>query len=370
MKYDVLVLGLGNIGLSLSKMLLDSGYKVAGADISDNRLKVLRDLGGDPYKANLLRKQDLDDLIWSSNCLASALPGSIAYNVLTLLSSFKGIKLVDVSFFPESISALKERVKQNNSLFMLDCGVAPGLSNLLLRYGVERVNGRRGYIYVGGISEKPIEPLGYVATWNVSDFIEEYIRPARVITNGKVCEWDPLSHPIGRRFYEGVGVLEYFPSDGLRSMIESFNFLDELVEYTLRWPGHIDRMRFLKQIGFLDGYELEICRGVSPRKVLEYQLLKSLPREGDMVVLEVEVYGDSHIRLLSIIKPWKEYSAMALSTAGFQYSIVKSLVENILDVEVGIHCPEDIPPKHFSWIKKELGGLMIDIKEEVKPLST
>ncbi len=364
MKYDVLVLGLGNIGLSLSKMLLEAGYKVAGADLSDGRLRALRDLGGEPFKADLLNRRELEPLVKSSRVLASALPGSIAYKVLTILSSFKGIRLVDVSFFPEYISGLKKAVEENGSLFILDCGVAPGLSNLLLRYGVDKVGGRKGYIYVGGISERPVEPLGYVATWNISDFIDEYIRPARAIHGGKVVEWDPLSHPIGKRFYEGVGELEYFPSDGLRSMIESFGFLEELVEYTLRWPGHIDRMRFLKQIGFLDDSELEICRGISPRIILEHQLLKTLPRLRDMVVLEVEVIGDSRLRLISIVKPWKEYSAMALSTAGFQFSVVKSIVEGVLEIGNGVHYPEDIPGEYMRWFKNVLEDLNIYIKEK------
>ncbi len=364
MKYDVLVLGLGNIGLSISRMLLDSGYKVAGIDLSEERLEVLKGFGGDAFKVNLLSKEDVYPLVRSSRVLASALPGSIAYRVLTLLASIKGIKLVDVSFFPESGSDLEKKVSDNGSIFFLDCGVAPGLSNMLLRYGVEKAGGRRGYIYVGGISEEPIDPLGYVATWNISDFIEEYIRPARVIQKGEVVELDPLSHPVGRRFYENVGELEYFPSDGLRSMLKNFSFMEELVEYTLRWPGHIEKMRFLKQLGFLEDDELEICKDVSPRRILELQLLKSLPREGDMVVLEVEVHGDFNIRFTTVVKPWKGYSAMALSTAGFQYSVVKSLVDEILDINPGIHYPEDIPIVYFDWFKEVLKGMKINIKEE------
>jgi len=363
MKYDVLVLGLGNIGLSLSRMLLDSGYKVAGVDLSGEKLRILEGFGGYAFKANLMSRENIASLIRSSRVLASALPGVIAYKVLDILASFEEIKLVDVSFFPESVSNLETRVSNKDSIFFLDCGVAPGLSNMLLRIGVEKTTGRKGYIYVGGISEEPIEPLGFVATWNISDFIEEYIRPARIIRMGEVVTLDPLSYPVGRRFYESVGELEYFPSDGLRSMLKNFKFMDELIEYTLRWPGHIEKMRFLKKLGFLDDNGLEICGGVSPRRILEHQLLKSLPKEGDMVVLEVEVHGDSTLRFTSIIKPWKGFSAMALSTAGFQYSIVKSLVDNILDINPGIYYPEDIPIEYFEWFKKVLKDMKIDIKE-------
>ena len=363
MDSDVAILGLGNIGLSLARILIERGYSVIGLDINEERLGELSRLGGIPYKTDLNKIESYSGLIMRSRVVATALPGSIAYKILQKLAGLEGLNIVDVSFFPESADKLNDIAVKNGSMFILDCGIAPGLSNFLLKKLSNLDEQSKGYIYVGGISSEPIEPLGYVATWNISDFIDEYVRPARILKNGKVVMVDPLGDMVGYRVYDGIGKLEYFPTDGLRSLLKSFKHFKELIEFTLRWPGHIDKMRFLRSIGLLSDNVIKGCGRCTARNVLEALLIKNLPKARDMVILDVEVGDGDMRRYLSVIHPREGFTAMSLSTAGFQYVVIDALLKGLIPFKKGVYYPEDIPADLFERFKNELYSIGIEIKE-------
>jgi saccharopine dehydrogenase-like NADP-dependent oxidoreductase len=147
--------------------------------------------------------------------------------------------LVDVSFTAEDPLALDGEARAAGVTIAPDCGLAPGLSNLLLGRAVSaHGTPREATIMVGGVAEDPSRPYGYVVTWSLDDLMEEYTRPARIVRDGRETTV-PVFSGLARVTVEGVGEMEAFYSDGLRTLIHTLPGVREMGEMTLRWPGHV-----------------------------------------------------------------------------------------------------------------------------------
>jgi saccharopine dehydrogenase-like NADP-dependent oxidoreductase len=103
-------------------------------------------------------------------------------------------------------------------------------------------------MYVGGVAQDRDRPYGYVITWSLEDLLEEYVRPARVVREGKAAKLPPFDD-LDRVHVPGVGEMESFLSDGLRTIIDTMPGVRTMSERTLRWPGHVEQVRPLVQSG-------------------------------------------------------------------------------------------------------------------------
>ena len=158
--------------------------------------------------------------------------------------------VVDISFFPEDPLELDDLAKQNHVTAVVDCGVAPGISNLLLGYYNERMTITHFECLVGGLPKQRVKPFEYKAPFSPIDVLEEYTRPARYVENGFVVTKPALSDAELIDF-EKVGTLEAFNTDGLRTILFTMSHIPNMIEKTLRYPGHIDLMKALIKAGFL-----------------------------------------------------------------------------------------------------------------------
>jgi lysine 6-dehydrogenase len=189
----------------------------------------------------------------ASACVV-ALPGSIAQRALPAVVA-GGSPVVDMSFTPEvKDRALHRAAMDAVCTLVRDVGVAPGLSHLLAADAAARLAGLDSLtIYVGGVPQRPpVDPFRHAVYFNPLDLISEYTRPARMRTGGKDRAPDPL-RPREREKLEDpvLGDLEAFPSDGLRTLLESYPKCPDMREMTLRWPGHLDHMAVLAAEGRL-----------------------------------------------------------------------------------------------------------------------
>ena len=80
------------------------------------------------------------------------------------------------------------------------------------------------------------------------------VRPARIKVGGVVVERPALSG-IEHLEFPDVGTLEAFHTDGLRSLLDTCD-CPSMDEKTMRYPGHADRMRLLRETGFLSTKEV------------------------------------------------------------------------------------------------------------------
>ncbi len=335
------VVGLGRIGLRVLWMLDRLGHEVFGIGSTLESVEKARSLGLEAYTGDLFSSHKLLRKHGDPDVVVVALPGAIGYRALEFLIK-EGYNIVDVSFFPEDPLGLVEEIEKSNNTVVVDAGIAPGLSNFLVGRGVKLYDSKRAIIYVGGISRKPSPPLGLAPTWSMEDLLEEYLRPARLIRNREIVTVDPLESETGTITVSYIGKLEYFPTDGLRTLLFTFPDMDEMIEYTLRWPGHLDFVKKLKSIGFLSDFNLNVTGcPVRPRSCLARLLEHELKGIEDLVVLVVEVGSRGNgVRYEVIVEPKDEWSAMSIATSAFEVASAVLLSEGRLPK--GLVFPEHI----------------------------
>lgn len=219
------------------------------ADVND--VKGL-DAGIKTIKANVLDKKDVGEAVRGADAAVLAVPSSIAHDALQNLIE-TGIAIVDVSFTPDPPLSLNAEATKSGSCVVVDCGVAPGLSHLLVGKAYAELGGLdKVRILVGGMAQNPPPVFHHAVYFNASDLLAEYVRPARARIGGKDVAPNPFDATIESHHDEETGKLDAFLSDGLRSLLDSYPDVPEMVERTLRLDGHMETMRSLNELGLFD----------------------------------------------------------------------------------------------------------------------
>ena len=254
----ILVLGAGLVGGPMAMDLAVNGeFEVTSADRS---AEALARLSGRPGITTI--QADLDDadllksLVKQHDLVISAVPGFMGFRTLERVIEC-GKNVVDIAFFPEDMFLLDAKAREMNVTAICDIGVAPGMSNVLIGYGASMLDTlEKGITYVGGLPVVRTWPYEYKAVFSPIDVIEEYTRPARYIDGGRMVVREALSDPEMLNF-PGIGTLEAFNSDGLRTLATTVKG-DYLIEKTLRYKGHIEKMAVLRDTGFFDKEPISI----------------------------------------------------------------------------------------------------------------
>ncbi|ASJ02969.1 saccharopine dehydrogenase [Thermococcus profundus] len=312
----VLVLGGGNIGRVVAWDLRED-FEVYVGDADPEKLKSVEEFA-EPLKIDASNFAELVKTMEKFDLVVGALPGRFGFSTVKAAIE-AGVDLVDVSFMPENPLQLHSKAEEAQVTVVFDAGFAPGLSNVLMgRIYQELDELDEGIIYVGGLPKDPRPPLYYRITWSPKDLIEEYVRKARVLRNGEVAALDPL----GEIRHMNINGMEFeaFLSDGLRSLLESIR-AKKLEEWTLRWPGHLERMKVLRELGFFKPEHVEATlRVITPLMTYE---------SPDFSIMEVVGRGtlneeEKEIRYL-LYDEEREFTSMARVT-GFTTSIVARMV--------------------------------------------
>ncbi|NJE07146.1 saccharopine dehydrogenase family protein [Thermococcus sp. M39] len=242
---EVLVLGAGNVGRAIAYDL-SKDFEVWVGDKSRERLNAVEDFAN-TIKVDASDFNKLVDTMRKFDLIVGALPGKFGF--ATLKAAIKAQRdLVDISFMPENPMELRDDAEKAQVTIIVDAGFAPGLSNILLgRIYQELDELKEGIIRVGGLPKIAKPPLYYKITWSPYDLIEEYTRKARIIKNGEIVEVDPLEkiEKVKIKDFE----FEEFVSDGLRTLLDNIR-AEHLEERTLRWPGHLEKIKVLRELGF------------------------------------------------------------------------------------------------------------------------
>jgi saccharopine dehydrogenase-like NADP-dependent oxidoreductase len=192
-----------------------------------------------------------------------------------------GRPIADISFSREDPLQLENVARERGVTAVVDCGVSPGLSNFFVGRAARDFNDvEEVRIYVGGLPYLRRWPYEYAVLFSVTDVIEEYARPARVFEEGRLVTRPALSE-VERIDVPGIGTLEAFLTDGLRTLLRTVP-ARTMKEKTLRYPGHAEKMELLRETGFFDETPLELGAGtrVAPRQMTE-QLLSRAWRLAD-----------------------------------------------------------------------------------------
>ena len=254
-----------------------------------------------------------------------ALPGVLGFVMLRAVVE-AGKPIADISFSPEDPLQLEALARERGSTAIVDCGVSPGLSNFAVGTAIRDLDPVESVrIYVGGLPVERRWPFEYSVVFSATDVVEEYTRPARVFEDGRLVTRPALSE-LERLDVPGVGTLEGFLTDGLRTLLRTVP-ARSMREKTLRYPGHAGLMEVLRESGFFDEAPLELRDGVrvSPRVVTERLLTRAWHRdEGaeEFTYLRVVVIGrrgralvEKTFELLDRTDPVSGTTSMARTTA-------------------------------------------------------
>ncbi len=289
---NITVLGSGLVGNVIAQDLAQE-HRVLVADknpASLERLKNKRNI--QIQEADIMDNNQLKSLVQSADIVVTALPGFMGYEVLRRVIDL-GKSVADISFYPEDALGLDALAKERGVSVIVDCGVAPGMSNFLLGHHVSKMEVREFVCYVGGLPVERRFPFEYKAPFSPVDVIEEYTRPARMMENGNIVSKPALSD-VEMLDFEGIGTLEAFNTDGLRSLLYTMK-VPNMKEKTLRYPGHVRLIEALKVSGFFDKNEMDI-NGVKIKPIeLTTEILKRVwklqPHEEEFTVMRVVIKG-------------------------------------------------------------------------------
>ena len=376
---NILVLGAGMVGSAIA-IDLAKNHSVTLTDKNSERLNHVK------TKCNVLNilqvdvcdKKALQSTIKDFDLVVCAVPGFLGFETLKLIIEAEK-NVVDISFFPENSLELDALAKSKNVTAIVDCGVAPGMDNLILGYYNEKLKLTDFECYVGGLPKVKKWPFNYKAPFSPIDVIEEYTRPARYIENGNLIIREPLTDCEFLEF-DKVGTLEAFNSDGLRSIIFTMPHIKNMKEKTLRYPGHVEYIKVLKESGFfntekisLNGTEISPLDFTSKILFNEWKLGE---KEDEITVMRIILKGENNEGEMEeiVFDLHDEYSADSQTssmarTTGYTATAAANMFLKGLFTEKGVFPPELIG-KHevcFNFIMNYLNERNIHyVKTEKK----
>jgi saccharopine dehydrogenase-like NADP-dependent oxidoreductase len=292
----IAVLGAGLIGRVIARELAsEEGSKVSVFDANPDALeRVGRETHASIHQADLSSPKVVASAVAQADAVVGALPGALGFEMLRAVIE-AGKPIADISFCREDPLQLENLARERGVTAVVDCGVSPGLSNYFVGRAARDFNEVEDVrIYVGGLPFVRRWPFEYSVVFSVTDVVEEYTRPARVFEQGRLVTRPALSG-VERIDVPGVGTLEAFLTDGLRTLLRTVP-AHTMREKTLRYPGHAEKMEILRETGFFDETPLELRGGnrVSPREVSEELLSRAwkMGEESDeFTYLKVVVTG-------------------------------------------------------------------------------
>jgi lysine 6-dehydrogenase len=295
-KKRVTVLGAGLVGNAIAADL-SHDFIVTSVDRDRTALEKLKNKHDvEILAADLSDSETLRRSVQGADIIVGALPGFMGYGMIRTLAPEK-IDIVDISFFPEDPFTLDELAREHGITVITDCGVAPGMGNIVLGYHNSKMEVSNYECYVGGLPFEREWPWEYKAVFSPVDVIEEYTRPARYVENGHTIIREALSDPE-LLYFEGVGTLEAWNSDGLRTLIRTMK-IPNMIEKTLRYPGCIEYLRVLREAGFFsyDGIDVngKIIRPIDLTAKLLFPKWELKPGEEDFTVMRIIVEGTGRI---------------------------------------------------------------------------
>jgi saccharopine dehydrogenase-like NADP-dependent oxidoreductase len=351
MTTNAIVFGAGMVGSVIAEDLAASGFQVTIVDRCNDALARVSERSNG---AIAIQRADCSSPTVIATCannadiVFGALPSWLGLQTLeTVITS--GTPYCDISFMAEDPRKWDELAKERGVTCVVDFGVAPGMSHLLCAHAVHLLDTcERLEIVVGGLPVEREWPFEYKAPFSPRDVIEEYLRPARLVEHGRTVTRDALSECVLLHL-PGVGTLEAFNSDGLRTLCDTLD-VPFMRERTLRYPGHAELMKVLRSAGFFSEIPLQIdtleVRPIDMTSKILIESWKYAQGEADLTVMQVVAegtLGQEHVRLswdlLDYYDSEKDQSSMARTTGFPAAAMGRMIADGTINLP-GVHPPE------------------------------
>ncbi len=348
---NIVVLGAGMVGRAIAIDLSDR-YAVTAVDRDDTALKKLKNTKVKTIQADLSKASNISRLVKKADFVVISVPGFMGYKTVEVVIK-AGKNAVDISFFDEDAFGLDKLAKKHKVSVVVDCGVAPGMGNIIVGHWEKRMEIESLEYLAAGLPLIRQWPFEYKAPFSPVDVVELYTRPARHRENGVMVVKPAMSETELIHFPQ-VGTLEAFATDGLRSLLLTSK-IPNMVEKTMRYPGHIRLMQAFREGGFLS--EEPILLGQTKIRPLDFTckvLFKSW-KLGDLdeeftvmrATLTGKMKGRKKKLVYQVVDRYDKatgFSSMARTT-GFTATAVASLMLTGKFKRVGICPPEYVGAK-------------------------
>ncbi|TVR52467.1 MAG: saccharopine dehydrogenase [Gemmatimonadales bacterium] len=234
-----------------------------------------------------------------------------------------------------------------------DCGLAPGMVNILAQAGIDELDETVSVrMWVGGLPQDPEPPLNYQIVYSLEGVLDYYTTPGLILREGEPREVEPLTGLEEVVFPAPLGVLEaFYTAGGVSTLPHRYRGQIQTVEYkTLRYPGHATLMRGIRDLGLLDTSPVQVDGvEITPRQFFIDRVTPRLKRPGspDLAVLRVEVRGHRgggragvRFDLMDRFDPETGISAM-MRVTGFSLALT-ALMQCRGEVrELGVRTPDE-----------------------------
>jgi lysine 6-dehydrogenase len=373
---QIVVLGAGMVGSAIAADLCRE-YRVTAVDASQERVEALaaeHPVAGEV--ADLSRAEIVQRVVRDAELVIGAVPGFMGFATLQAVIE-AGKNVVDISFFGENPFGLDGLAQAHGVTAVVDCGVAPGLSNMVLGYHASRMMVESFRCLVGGLPAVRTLPWQYKAPFSPIDVLEEYTRPARLVERGEIVTRPALSEPELVEIAQ-IGTLEAFNTDGLRSLLVTMRQVPNMAEKTLRYPGHIDLVRALRESGFLSQEPISAggsqVRPIDVTAALLFQQWRLGRGEPEFTAMEITVRGQADgtprenvYRLLDRTDERTGTSSMARTT-GYTCTAAARLVLEGRFSRIGICPPEYVGADEtcFERVLADLAARGVSVERAVR----
>ncbi|BBM87965.1 saccharopine dehydrogenase family protein [Candidatus Uabimicrobium amorphum] len=372
----IVVLGAGLMGKAMAKDLAKD-YQVTAVDVNPKNLEGLQQLNIETKTADLSQADTIKSCVAPFDLVVLAVPGFMGFDALKAVIEAKK-DVADISFCEEDFFLLDDLAKENGVTAVVDCGVAPGLGNIILGHHTQNMQIDNFECLVGGLPTRRSWPYEYKAPFSPIDVIEEYTRPARIMENGQIVIKEALSETEHVEFPE-IGTLESFNSDGLRTLLKTMQ-IPNMKEKTLRYPGrHIEYMKVLRETGLFSKEEISV-KGNKIRPIdLTAQLLfpkwKFEEKEHDFTVMRITIEGKENgenkkyvYNMLDRYCSETDTTSMA-KTTGYTCTGAARLIAEGHFTRKGI-CPPEYVGQHEDCLTKILAHLKernvnVDLQQDI-----
>jgi saccharopine dehydrogenase-like NADP-dependent oxidoreductase len=380
----ITVIGAGSIGSAVVRELCVRSDEVAQVQVCDTRSRALQQLHERVEDASLRSFQVdardvnvLSQIVRGSDCVVSCVPSELNPDLAELCLE-EGVHFCDLGGNDDHVQqelALADRAREKSAWIVPNCGLAPGLINVLCLRAIDQLDrAEAAHLRVGDVPLHPEPPFNFRISWTAERVLDDYTNPAKLIENGTVVEADALSRDEDIHFdEEPFGTMEAFCTQGgLSTLTDTLaGRVRELDHKAIRWPGHAQQMRFVMGLGLGEDRKIGVRTHLTYRDILVRRMRDRLGGDyEDAVLLRVLVRGETDGSPTTLVYEMVEcYDESTHQTATMRCAAIPTVVSALLLAREdaasggGADVPENVLPR--EQFLDEVAERGLNIRREV-----
>lgn len=386
---NITVLGAGSIGAAIVRELCTRSPQVDQVQVCDTRSRALQSLHAD-IDSRALRSFQVDvrdigvlsQVLRNSDCAISCVPPELNPGLAELCIEV-GTHFCDLGGNDAIVQqqlALAERAREKSLWVVPNCGLAPGLVNILCLHGIDQFDDVEAVsLRVGDVPLYPEDPFNFRISWSAERILDDYTHPAQHIRNGTLVSADPLSGTESIHFdAEPFDTMEaFYTQGGLSTLAETLvDRVDTFDHKTIRWPGHAHQMRFVIGLGLGDARKIGVRTHLTYRDILVRRMRERLGGDyADAVLLRVLLRGTVDGAPKSLVYEMVErYDEASGETAMMRATAIPAVATALLVAQNGqvagggANVPEHVVPRPAFLEATADRGLCIDTEWHNGPM--